>query len=85
MHFNLLYLYLKRQIYTPTVKAKCRVYMAKDLRCYHKQYQEVMHQVTGAQWDPTVQKIAYDNLLIKKFARALIGGIMLLALLYCLI
>ena len=82
MRFNILYTFLKRQIYTPSIKAKCRVYMAKDIRCYHKQYQEVVQQLIGASWDPTVQKIAYDNLLIKKFFKATIAIIILLVTLF---
>jgi len=85
MRFNLLYQYLSKQVYKPTVKAKCRVYMAKDLRSYQKRYKQLMHQLAGSYWDPLLQKIAYDNMLIKKVAKAFAIGALVLMTIYVII
>ena len=85
MRFNLLYNFLTKQVYKPTVQAKCRVYMAKNLRVYQKQYFQLMHQMTGAQWNPILQNIAYDDMLIKKVSKLIICTSVLLVFIYLLI
>ena len=85
MRFNLIYAYLKKQVFTPTVKAKCRVYMAKDLRCYQKQYADLMRQLAGSHWNPLVQKIDYDNMLIKKYMKAATVAIVVCMFIFILI
>ena len=49
MRFNALYQYLSKQIFKPTMKAACRIYMAKDIRAYQTRYIAMMHQLIGAQ------------------------------------
>lgn len=85
MRFNLLYSYLAKQVCNPTIKAKCRVYMAKDLRVYKYQYQQMMHQILGSYWDPNVQNIAYDALLIKKFFKVVVTLLLIILICYLLI
>lgn len=76
MQFNAVYALLRRQIFTPSVKFACRVYMAKDAKACSKPAKQ-MQQLLGARWDLVNQKIGYDNLLLKKFARGIAGGVLL--------
>jgi len=82
MQFNLLYKFLARRTFKPTTRADCRVYMAKDLKNYNTQYYATMHQLIGAQWNPIMQNIDYDALLIKKVLKVSAAVIIILILAY---
>lgn len=69
MVFNILYDFLARRTFKPTTHAACRVYMAKNLKNYSPRYYSTLHQVLGARWNPIMQNIDYDSLLIKKVTK----------------
>jgi hypothetical protein len=80
--FSLLHKYLSSQIFTPSRKSHLRVWLAKDLRSYKKEYYNIMHQVIGARWINIVQMIDVDSFLLKKFIKFFIYFILFLFLIY---
>lgn len=48
--FHDIYTFLSRQIITPTLKHKCRIFPAKDLRQYSNLRSNEMSQMLGANW-----------------------------------
>lgn len=46
--FHDIYTFLSRQIITPTLKHKCRIFPAKDLRQYSNLRSNEMSQMLGA-------------------------------------
>lgn len=62
----------------PTTKAACRVYMAKDLNSYRRQYYNVMHQLIGARWNPVMQNLDYDAFMLKRVVRLILALLLLL-------
>lgn len=82
MKFNILYNYLARRTFKPTTYAKCRVYMAKNLRSYSPRYQETMHQFIGAHWNPILQQLDHDGFMLKKLTKVVVHVIIVLILAY---
>lgn len=82
MQFNLLYQFLAKRTFKPTTKAKCRLYMAKDLKSYSARYYNIMHQLIGARWNPLLQNLAYDAFLLKKLAKLIITIIIIALFFY---
>jgi len=82
VQFSLLYKFLRNQVFTPSVKNKCRVYLAKDLRSYQKQYHNIMHQLLSQQLPTIVQHIDYDNFLLKRLIKSMFWISLLVILIY---
>lgn len=82
VQFSILHKYLSQQVMTPSVKNKCRVYLAKDLRAHDKQYYEVVNQLIGAQWTTITQNVHTDNFLIKRVFKLILIGLLFLIVLY---
>ena len=84
MRFNMLYKYLRFQVFTPSLKHKCRVWVAKDQRYYNKEYWNVMQELNGSYWSPILQNIDVDGFLYKKYLKISVIIIFILFLVYCL-
>ena len=82
MQFSILFKFLKYKILTPTIKNKCRIYLAKDLKSYQRQCHNVIHHLSGANVPPVLKNIDYDNFITKLFINAIILIILILLVIY---
>jgi hypothetical protein len=59
--FNILYRFLRAQVFTPSTRFAMGVYFAKDRRRYQPEVYNIMHQVSGGRWIQNIQNIAVDG------------------------
>ncbi len=69
MFFNTFYKFLKLQLFSPTIRSRCRVWLVKDQRLYRIGYVKIIYQLLGGRWLPLVQPISTDGLILKRFGR----------------
>lgn len=83
--FGIIYKYLHSQVFAPSLKAKIRVYMAKDIRNHHTTYNDVIQQILGSRWPDNIQWVKVENLILKKISKVVGIVIMVFIIVYILI
>jgi hypothetical protein len=76
--FNKIYKFLKINIMTPSVKQKCGIWLAKDLRQYRLEYRAIMSHMIGSNWVLGNKTIDTEHLAIKKIFKIIILIILLM-------
>jgi len=70
--FNRIYKFLKLNVMSPSIKQKCRIFLAKDLRQYRLEYRELMSHMVGNNWVLSNKSIDIEHLVLKKFIKIII-------------
>lgn len=83
--FGILYKYLHSQIFTPSLRFKIRVFIAKDKRPYQFAYYDVMQQILGSYWPDNIQRVKVENVILKKICKIVIIIIVLIIAIYIII
>ena len=80
--FNKIYKFLKLNVMSPSLKQKCRIFLAKDLRQYKLEYRELMSHMVGNNWILGNKSIDIEHLVLKKFIKIIISLLILLFSIY---
>lgn len=83
--FGIIYKYLQSQIFSPYLKSKLRVFIAKDIRSYQTEHHDVMQQFLGSCWPENIQYVKVENLVLKKVIKIILIIILIILIIYSII